>query len=145
MIVRSTIPCSRVSAVVTEPTTPHRPLGQSGYGGVVMNGSQVASPTVASLPSVSPFWIAVTGRHHMYWSLAFQTVPAVSAMLVSTAANSRALSEMSSPRSVASFRRAACIGTMPASEKKSAVLLCSAVRTALLDFPRDLTSLYSSR
>ena len=60
--------------------------------------------------------IAVTGRHHMYWSFAFQTVIAPSAMAVSAAANMRALSSMSRRWRVAKSRRPACIGTMPASE-----------------------------
>ena len=68
--------------VVTEPTTPSRPLGQSGYGGLLMKGIQLGSPTVRGLPSVAAIWMAVTGRHHMYWSFAFQMVPALSAMVV---------------------------------------------------------------
>ncbi len=75
------------------PTTDVRPLGQSGYGGVVMNDVQLSRVSGAAPPR-----IAVTGRQNSSWSFAFQTVTAPSAMAVSTAANNRALSSMSSPR-----------------------------------------------
>jgi hypothetical protein len=39
--------------------------GYSGKGGVTISGVQAGSEIVASLPSVSPSWIAVIGRHQL--------------------------------------------------------------------------------
>src|SRR5687767_586826 len=88
VIFRSSVPSplSRSRTVLTAPTTLQRPLGQSGYGGVVIRDDHAAppgKPTVSGLPSVAASRIAVTGRHHMYRSLPFQTVIAPSAMAVS--------------------------------------------------------------
>jgi hypothetical protein len=41
------------------------PDGYSGWGGVAMNGSQVASATVESLPSALPFLMADCGRQKL--------------------------------------------------------------------------------
>src|SRR5688500_2096125 len=78
VIVRSRVllPLRRCSVVLTAPTTEHRPLGQSGYGGVPILGVQPGTAVVSSSPSMSALRIAVIGLHHMYWSLPFHTVMA---------------------------------------------------------------------
>ncbi len=95
-----------LAAATMEPTTPHRPLGQSGYGGRAIRGDPgrtTGRPQVRS-PSVSPCWIAVTGRHHMHRASRSRSRPP-SAMLVSTAAESGAVGDVE-PWSVAKLREA---------------------------------------
>ncbi len=72
----------------------------------MMNGSQVGSCAVASLPSVSAIRIAVIGRQEGYFSFAYQTPMSPSATLMLTAASSRAVSTRSSPRAVTWSRSA---------------------------------------
>jgi hypothetical protein len=67
----------------------------------------------------------------------------VSAMLMSTAAKSRALSTMSRPRSAAWFRSARLYWTAGLPAKNNAIAVCSAVRTVEPADPVALTSLKS--
>jgi hypothetical protein len=60
-----------------------------------MNGSHVVSAAVSGFPSVSPSWIAVIGRQNPNWNFESHTEMTASVRLMSTAANSRAVSLMS--------------------------------------------------
>ena len=108
-----------------------------------MNGSQVASPAVASLSSVSPLDRGHRPPPHVLELGIPDRAGGIGDACLDGREQPRAVGDVE-PSIGSRFRRAACMGTMPASEKKSAVLLCSGVRAALFDFPRDLTSLYSS-
>src|ERR671929_661622 len=55
------------------------PETYSGWFGVVRSGDQFGSAVVASLPSVSASWMAVTGRHEPYVYFASHAAMAESA------------------------------------------------------------------
>src|SRR5512133_2338530 len=98
------------------------PDGCSGYGGPVSSvggptpmiagsvtegsnsGFHVASWSVAALPSISAFRIAVIGRQKFQWYLSFQALISASAELRSSSANRRALSVTSSDSSSTNLR-----------------------------------------
>ena len=78
-----------MSAFSTAPTVPARiawPLGYSGCRGASMRGVQEGSRVVASLPSMSPLRIAVSGRQKLYWYLASKTLMSASSIACATAA-----------------------------------------------------------
>ncbi len=58
-------PISASSTAPTAPETMQWAQGYSGCIGVSMSGSHAASRSVASLPSMSPLRIAVTGRQKL--------------------------------------------------------------------------------
>src|SRR5438093_5551265 len=59
-------PISASSTAPSDADTMQWAHGYSGCIGVSMNGAQPASRSVASLPSASPFRIAVIGRQRLY-------------------------------------------------------------------------------
>src|SRR5215469_18942333 len=90
---------SAPSAALTTPAT--LPLrmqwahGYSGCIGVLSIGCQVASRSVAALPSISPFRIAVIGRQNSYLYLASKTAIIASTAATEASAMKRALSNRS--------------------------------------------------
>src|SRR5216117_3939165 len=60
--------------------------GYSGCIGVSMNGVQLGSRSVASLPSTSPLRMAVTGRQRWYVYLASKTATSASSMAIAAVA-----------------------------------------------------------
>src|SRR6187549_2172344 len=81
-----------------------KPDAWSGYGGVGSIGSHDGSPTVSSLPSLSPSWMAVIGRQKCQYDLSFQQMIAPSAPATLAMANSRASSARVSPSASATVR-----------------------------------------
>ena len=78
--------------------------GYSGCMGVSMKGVHPASRSVASLPSVSPLRMAVTGRQKLYVYLASKTAMSASSMAMAATAKKRALSVTSRPGAAATER-----------------------------------------
>src|SRR6202011_5041838 len=72
--------------------------GYSGCIGVAFRGCQLASRSVASLPSWSPLRIAVIGRQKLYWNLASQSTMKQLARAIDISAKTRAFSATDSPR-----------------------------------------------
>src|SRR5262250_3447036 len=60
--------------------------GYSGCIGVSMNGVQLGSRSVASLPSRSPLRMAVIGRQRLYVYLASKTATSASSMAIAATA-----------------------------------------------------------
>src|SRR5215469_9088139 len=87
---------------VAAPLTQECADGYSGKGGVTISGVQAGSGAVASLPSVSPSWIALTGRHESYSYLASQQPMIASAIPKLTSASSLAVSTIAKLCCVAS-------------------------------------------
>jgi hypothetical protein len=73
------------------------PEGCSGYGGLLISGSQVGSASVAGLPSLSASRIAVIGRQKSHRALSSQAAIPASAAVRYSIAKSRALSAIPSP------------------------------------------------
>jgi len=78
--------------------------GYSGCIGVSMNGAQLASRSVASLPSRSPLRMAVIGRQKLYVYLASNTATSASSMAMPAIASRRAFAVTSRPGMVATDR-----------------------------------------
>ena len=66
-------PIAAFSTVATLAARMQCAQGYSGCIGVVTDGDQAGSRSVASLPSMSPLRIAVTGRQKSWWYLASNT------------------------------------------------------------------------
>src|SRR6266511_3844484 len=69
----STVPSAPLTTPATLPLRAQWAHGYSGCIGVTAIGCQVASRSVAGLPSISPLRIAVMGRQKLYWYLASST------------------------------------------------------------------------
>src|SRR5438477_9888565 len=88
----SAVPSWASMAEATAPLMMQWAHGYSGCIGVLSIGCQVASRSVASLPSMSPFRMAVIGRQNAYLYLASMTAIAASASAAVVTAMNRALS-----------------------------------------------------
>src|SRR4030095_3629820 len=97
-------PSSASSTAPSDADTMQWAHGYSGCMGVSMNGVQLGSRSVASLPSRSPLRIAVTGRERLYVYLASKTAISASSMAIAAIARSRALSVASRPGMAATER-----------------------------------------
>ena len=93
---------------------------------------------------MSASWIAVIGRQKPNSNLESHEVITPSATLMATAANSRALSLMSSWCRAARSRSEELTSGMVLPAMNSAVAVCSGVRTVLVAEPTAFTSLKSS-
>ena len=142
--VDSSSPRIRERLPVKAPVTPLNPLTYSGYGGVGTIGSHDGSRTVSGFPSLSASWMAVIGRQYPKWYFESHTAIIESVMLMSTAANRRAVSLMSIPCRAVRSRSAAWYGPIATSVVNSAVSVCSAVRVEPTFAPSALTSLKSA-
>src|SRR5258707_9121611 len=76
----SSVPSTALTTPATLPLRMQWAQGYSGCVGVSPSGCQVASRSVAGLPSISPLRIAVTGRQKLKWYLASNT--AINASLI---------------------------------------------------------------
>src|SRR5688572_18926628 len=90
---------------MTEQPNAVSPDGWSGYGGAAIREVQVASGSVAALPSSAAPRIAVIGRQKLYRALSRQVTISASAAFVYARANSRAWSARVPPCVVATERR----------------------------------------
>src|SRR5262249_56059867 len=97
-------PSSASSTAPSDADTMQWAHGYSGCIGVSMNGVQLGSRSVASLPSRSPFRMAVTGRQKLYVYLASNTASSASSIAIAAVARSRALSVTSRPGAAATER-----------------------------------------
>src|SRR5499425_2757366 len=97
-------PSSASSTAPSDADTMQWAHGYSGCIGVSMNGVQLGSRSVASLPSASPLRMAVTGRQKLYVYLASNTAISPSSMAIAASANNRALSLTSRPGMFATER-----------------------------------------
>ena len=78
--VTRSVPNSSRAVAVIEPAAADSPDAWSGYGGVVISGSQLGSPTVFGLVSCRRRLIAVTGRQNIHSALSRHVAIAVSAL-----------------------------------------------------------------
>src|SRR5512144_2229638 len=97
-------PSSATSTPPTAPETMQWAQGYSGCNGASTSGSQPASRSVASLPSMSPLRIAVTGRQKLYWYLASKTAISASSIAWALSASRRAFCVTSLPAILATER-----------------------------------------
>src|SRR6516225_9321630 len=88
----SAVPNAASTAAATAPLMVQCAHGYSGCIGVLSNGCQIASRSVAGLSSMSPLRIAVTGRQNSYVYLASNTAMPASAAATATKAMKRAQS-----------------------------------------------------
>src|SRR5207342_3478317 len=122
--------------------------GYSGCSGVGSKGIQLASGTVAGLPSISPRGIAVTGRQNRYLYFAFQPDTKPSAIAMLSIANVRALRHNCSGSRLRRSRcamvsRAMSFQVSPALPAQNcACSVCAAVRVLPFSAPSDFTALY---
>src|SRR6266496_4136279 len=96
-----------ISATNTPATAPETMQWAHGYSGCIgasTIGSQPASRSVASLPSMSPLRIAVMGRQKLYWYLASKTASSASSIASAVSASSRAFCVTSLPGILATER-----------------------------------------
>src|SRR5258706_4277350 len=98
------LPSSAWSTAPSEAETMQWAHGYSGCMGVSMNGVQLGSRSVASLPSASPLRIAVTGRQRLYVYLASNTAISASSIAIAAIASRRAFAVTSRPRAAATAR-----------------------------------------
>src|SRR5712671_1855505 len=88
----SALPSTAVTTAATLPLWMQCAHGYSGCIGVLAIGCQVASRSVAALPSISPLRMAVIGRQNAYLYLASKTAIMASASAAVITAMKRALS-----------------------------------------------------
>src|SRR5262249_18422797 len=98
------LPSSAWSTAPSDADTMQWAHGYSGCIGVSMNGVQLGSRSVASLPSVSPLRMAVIGRQKLYVYLASKTAVSASSMAIAAIASSRAFAVTSRPGATATER-----------------------------------------
>src|SRR5438552_11248005 len=98
------LPSSAWSTAPSEADTMQWAHGYSGCMGVSMNGVQLGSRSVASLPSTSPLRMAVIGRQRLYVYLASKTAVSASSMAIAAIASSRAFAVASRPGAAATER-----------------------------------------
>ena len=115
--------------------------GYSGCIGVASIGCQVATRSVAVLPSMSPLRIAVIGRQNSYLYLASKTAMTASIVAIEARAMKRALSSTLIFVAMAIWRGSGCDARGPTSSQKRASSVCRAVRLVLFLSPRSLISL----
>src|SRR4030088_3508639 len=88
----SAVPSMASMALATAELTMQWAHGYSGCIGVLSIGCQVASRSVAALPSISPLRVAVIGRQNADLYLASKTAIIASASAAAITAMNRALS-----------------------------------------------------
>src|ERR1700730_10519376 len=88
----SAVPSTALTAPATEPLWMQCAHGYSGCIGVGAIGCQVATRSVAGLPSISPLRIAVIGRQKLQWYFASNAAMLASVSPTDTSAINRALS-----------------------------------------------------
>src|SRR5262245_9393600 len=111
-----------------------------------MNELQFGSAIVASLPSVLPFRIAVTGRQELYVYFASQAQIAASARVILWRANRRAfcasvLSRCPATIRAIEFQWPGGVSVPAPSAQNNAICDCSAVRADPTAAPSAFTSL----
>src|SRR5262245_47511358 len=104
-----------------------------------MNGAQSGSATVWLFPSISPAWIAVTGRQNMYVNFASQHAISELVTAAMPMASKRAAVSMSIE--LARLRMLALQSALADGDQNNAVADCSAVRLVSVARPRSLLSL----
>src|SRR5882724_890539 len=115
--------------------------GYSGCMGVLSIGCQVASRSVASLPSISPLRIAVIGRQNAYLYLASMTAIAASASAAVITVMKRALSMTDISLRIAIWRDSGCVLSGPVRSQNRASSVCCGDRLLLFFAPSSLISL----
>src|SRR5260221_6222651 len=134
-------PNSGSSTAATAPALMQCAHGYSGCIGVSTNGTQLGSGAVASLPSLSPLRIAVTGRQKLKAYLASNTATKASVAAMLTSAKSLAFSSRLLGCAAASERSIGFHVTTPTAVQNRATSVCSGVRCALVFAPIALISL----
>src|SRR5260221_13031108 len=114
--------------------------GYSGCIGVLAIGCQVASRSVASLPSISSLRMAVIGRQNAYLYLASMTAIAASASAAVVTVMKRALSMTDISFRIAIWRYSGCVLSGPVRNQNRASSVCCGDRL-LLFAPSSLISL----
>jgi len=135
------VPNSASSTAPTAAALTQCAHGYSGCIGVSTSGNHAGSWAVASLPSMSPLRMAVTGRQKLCAYLPSNTATNASDAAMLTRAKRRAFWPRLRSFEVASERTIGFQVTTPTAVQKRATSACSGVRFPLARAPSSLTSL----
>src|SRR5215471_7758001 len=104
-----------------------------------MKGVHAGSSTVLGLPSVSPAWMAVTGRQNMY--VYFASQQAIKALVAAAMPMASKRAAVNRSIELARLRTFALHNALADGDQNSAVADCSAVRLVSVARPRSLISM----